>query len=269
MASGAGEHAMGGAVVSIGSISIEVLGGVRLVNRGVTSDLPAGARTVLALLAFHAGAERRDGELIDLIWPGEPPLDPRRELRRQMRPLRQELGVLLVRRAGAWGLAIASEQLDQWWFESLIDRAERDLIDGRTAEARRHLSAALGLWRGLPYLELAHWPGAHFQVARLQERRLDAIEHEVALRLHASRFDPALTADLRALVRDHPQRERLWRELATALHVSGQRTAALRALDECRLALRRAGTVPSEHLARLESLLYRDAADLLAFEAIA
>jgi pimeloyl-ACP methyl ester carboxylesterase len=87
------------------------------------------------------------------------------------------------------------------------------------------LSSALALWRG-PALEEFAEPFAVRERARLESLRLaaleDRIEAELARGAHAD-----LTAELDALVVEHPQRERLRGQHMLALYRSGRQAEAL------------------------------------------
>ena len=94
-------------------------------------------------------------------------------------------------------------------------------------EAATTLRRALGLWRGAPLAEFEE-PFARFEETRLEEQRLvcleECIDAELALGLHAE-----LVAELDALVRRHPLRERLRGQLMLALYRCGRHAEALEA----------------------------------------
>jgi peptide/nickel transport system substrate-binding protein len=88
------------------------------------------------------------------------------------------------------------------------------------------LGEALALWRGPPLADFAYESFAQAEIGRLEEARLTALEDRIdadlALGKHAQ-----LVGELEALCREHPNRERLQRQLVLALYRSGRQADAL------------------------------------------
>ena len=77
---------------------------------------------------------------------------------------------------------------------------------------------------------------ARVEAARLEERRLVAIEDRVDARLRLGSH-AQLVAELEALVSEHPLREPLWGQLMLALYRAGRQADALRAYGRLRTLL--------------------------------
>jgi hypothetical protein len=141
----------------------------------------------------------------------------------------------------------------------------RRLVTGRGAGAgdpdeRDRLGRALKLWRGRAYPDLSGISTAESAAAELNELRLVATERRFALDVVAT-VDYQLVAELHAAVERHPQRERLWRQLAVALFASSRQTEALRQLEQGRQALTRHGGHSSPELEALYLAILRGDVD--------
>ena len=82
---------------------------------------------------------------------------------------------------------------------------------------RTRCNEALALWRGPALADLLYEPFAQLEAARLEERRLLALEERIAAELGIGRA-AELVGELEALVREHPFRERLLGQLMVALY---------------------------------------------------
>ena len=115
---------------------------------------------------------------------------------------------LIETRSPGYRLSLDGHTLDLRAFESLHATGRGTVPrPAPSQEAATTLRRALGLWRGAPLAEFEE-PFARFEETRLEEQRLvcleECIDAELALGLHAE-----LVAELDALVRRHPLRERL------------------------------------------------------------
>ena len=157
------------------------------------------------------------------------------------------------------------EQLDLHRFEALTERADRDLADGDPGSAAAALREALALWRGPPLADFEYAAFAQAAIARLGELRLAALERRVEADLELGRHDE-LTGELRALVAEHPLRERLRMQLMLALYRCGRQADALAEYQEARrVLLEEIGIEPGRELRELERAILRQepALDLL------
>ena len=92
---------------------------------------------------------------------------------------------------------------------------------------------ALALWRGPALADHRFDEFAQGEIARLEELRLEAIEERFAAEL-ASGHAGDLVGELRALVAEHPLRERLRGSLMLALYRAGRQADALEVMREGR-----------------------------------
>ena len=108
------------------------------------------------------------------------------------------------------------------------------------------------LWRGPALADLVYEPFGQLQAERLEERRRQALEDRIEADL-ARGESRELTAELEALVREHPFRERLLGALMLALYRAGRQSEALAAYQAGRHRLaEELGLEPGAHLQALE-----------------
>ena len=145
---------------------------------------------------------------------------------------------------------MARDELDADRFGCLVDEGRQALAAGSAENAAATLAEALALWRGSSLADFAYDSFAANEIGRLDELRLGAVEErleaDLALGRHAD-----VTAELQALVAQHPLRERLRGQLMLALYRSGRKPEALRVYDEARrLLAEELGLEPGEALQR-------------------
>ena len=129
-------------------------------------------------------------------------------------------------------------------------RAALEQGDALTAAAV--LREGLAVWRGPALADFAYEPFAQSEIARLEEARLAALEDRIDADL-ASGEHARLVAELDALVREHPLRERLREQLMLALYRSGRQADALQAYRDARHELLDGlGLEPGRDLQELE-----------------
>lgn len=232
-----------------------MLGPLEVVEQGDVVALGQGKeRSLLALLLLHANEVVSTDRLIDELWPGEPPAKAAKAVQVYVSRLRKRLGEQVIStRSPGYVIELDPEQLDALYFERLVAHA-RVLP---AADAALALREALGLFRGPPLADFAYEPFAQSEIARLGELRLAAVEEridaELALGRHAE-----LIAELEALVRSHPLRERLRAQLMLALYRSGRQSDALQAYRDARRTLAdEQGLEPGEELKDLERRILR------------
>jgi len=254
-----------------------VLGTLEVVgDDGATVELGgAQARTVLAILLVAGGRVVPAEVLIDALWGEEPPSSAAGTLQSYVSRLRRALeparaagaeAKILVREAPGYRLDVEADDVDFRRFERLAGEGRALLEESRHAEARAALVEADALWRGRALLESTDHEFARGIAARLEERRVAAIEDRVEADLHLGRHG-ALVGELTELVDRYPLREGLRAHLALALYRSGRQAEALRALDDARHTLvEELGVEPSRPLRELGSrILDHDPALDLSF----
>ena len=229
----------------------EVHDGNRLVELGG----PLPRRLLTALLAAE-GRPVPDDQLSEAVWEGQPVASPQTALQVYVSRLRRALGdadrSMLRRTPAGYCLVTTPGATDIEQFTEQI-RAARHLSDGgQSQQALPGFDAALRLWRGEPFADLAADPGASAARAHLQELRAAAEEDRAATRLAAGQEVEAV-AELEALVRAAPYRERRWALLVLGLYRCGRQAEALAAVRRVRSLLAdQLGVDPGPELQRLE-----------------
>ncbi|KQW53171.1 hypothetical protein ASC77_02415 [Nocardioides sp. Root1257] len=241
-------------------------------------------RALLAALALHRGRAVAVDTLADLVWDGTPPRGVAGTMQGYVAGLRRALepdrttrggGTLLVTEQPGYALRLPDDDLDTVAFENAVASAHTlvaPLADalcrgralppgspdaGGLGTLHDSLEEALGLWRGVPFAELGEVPAAVAERARLEELRVLATEDRAALGillgLHAT-----VAAELDALTRAHPLRERAWALRALALAGSGRQADALAVLREVRDVLdEELGLEPGPELRAVQTAVLR------------
>ena len=222
--------------------------------------LPRGrARSLLGVLALHAGAVVSSDRLIDQLWGQAPPPTATKALHGLVSTLRKRLGPpddgktppVLETRAPGYLLAIDRDQVDANRFRRLVAEATQAPLATKAAWLRE----ALGLWRGPALDEFAYEPFAQAAIAELEELRLAALEERVEADLALGRH-AELVAELEGLVAEHPLRERLRAQLMLALYRCGRQVDALELYRVTReLLVDGLGIEPGPVLQRLEQAI--------------
>ena len=204
---------------------------------------PAGApvpvrgakqRALLALLALQRGQPVSADRLIDVLWGDGQAAHPANALQAQIGQLRRTFGAaaVLTTEAG-YALDVGPDEVDVVRFEQLVAEGRRLAAGGEMTLASAALGEALGLRQGEPLAEFTYAGFSDAERARLDELTLVAIESRAGADLGLGRHGE-LAAELEALCREHPLRERLWELLILALYQSGRQAEALHAYTEVR-----------------------------------
>ncbi|HEX6470027.1 MAG TPA: BTAD domain-containing putative transcriptional regulator [Streptosporangiaceae bacterium] len=222
-------------------------------------------RALLALLLLDAGRVVPAERLVAGLYGADPPAGgAANALQSQVSRLRAGLargvdgGAALVEfHPAGYRLAVDPDAVDVHRFGRLADAGRRALAAGDPARAAESLRAALDLWRGPALADVAGAPFAAGQAARLEERRLTAVEDhaEAALALGEHRV---LIPELRDVVAAHPLRERVRALLMRALYGDGRAAEALEVFADARRALAdELGADPSAELAEVHLAILR------------
>src|SRR5215475_5452023 len=205
-------------------MEFRILGPLEVEDEGRTIPL-AGTkqRALLALLVLARGRPVSTDRMIEEIWNGEPPKTALKSVQVYVSELRKLLGDgLLVTRERGYALVVAPGEVDVDCFDELV----RSASGAAPREAAVRLREALALFRGKPLADLSLEAWAQPEIARLEERRLAALEAridaDIALGQHRQ-----LVSELEALVAAHPFREHLLGQLMLALYRSGRQVDAL------------------------------------------
>jgi WD40 repeat protein/DNA-binding SARP family transcriptional activator len=224
----------------------------------------AKERTILAHLIARAGHVVPVDDLIEEVWGEEPPRTAEKtlgsyvsRLRRALDPGRSRDGSshVITTRSGGYLLAVEPRDVDALRFQRLAEDARRLLEAGRTNDAGSALEEALELWRGSAYQEYRYTGFGTSEGERLEELRRSAMEDWIDTRL-ADGDAAALIADIEAMVRGEPLRERRWGQLLFALYRAGRQGEALQAFTRARTALvDELGVEPGPELQRLQAAI--------------
>jgi DNA-binding SARP family transcriptional activator len=237
-------------------VEFRILGPLEVVAENGTLALGGSRqRALLALLLTRPNEVVSADRLIDELWGDDVPQQAANALQYHVSQLRKTLATADCIRTQAPGYAIEvhPDELDLLRFERLVDGAE-SAPPQRAAELLRE---ALGLWRGGPLADFAHESFAQTEIVRLEELRLRALELRIEADLALGRHREVV-AELEALVREHPLRERLRAALMHALYASGRQAEALEVYRQTRAQLVDSlGIEPSPALQELERAILR------------
>jgi predicted ATPase/DNA-binding SARP family transcriptional activator/tetratricopeptide (TPR) repeat protein len=243
------------------AVEVKFLGGLEVRVGGTVADLGGPqAQAVFALLAADAERTVPTAQLIDELWPTDPPRDPIGTIQTHVATIRRGLGTerdRLVTREGGYTLGLGRDELDAARFTALA-REGSDLLTADADGAQSRLVAALAEWRGAPLVGLhARAPRLQAEATRLSELRATVVEDLAEARLQQGRHADVVV-ELERLLVDHPFRERSVGLLLRALAAAGRQPEALtRYLDHRRRLTSEFGIEPSVDLQRLHGDLLR------------
>lgn len=240
--------------------TFSLLGPVRAWHRG--TELPLGSpqqRTTLAVLLLRAGRVTGLEDLVDALWPEDPPGTAVGTVRTYLSRLRRTLGDAagIISQPGGYQLDMPpAGTLDVRLFREHTAAAAEANRRGDHATAAARLTAALDLRRGTP---LAGTTGRYLagQRARLSELCRAAAADLAAVTIELGRPDEAV-ARLRALVAEQPFAETYHRLLMTALCRAGRPADALAHYEQVRRHLAdQLGVTPAVELQGLHRRILR------------
>jgi DNA-binding SARP family transcriptional activator len=211
-------------------------------------------RALLAMLLLEAGRVVSQDSLIEALWAGNSPPSAVASLQNFVAQLRKALGGETIEtRPPGYLVRLGPDQLDLARVRSLVDAARASEPVRRAAL----LDEALALWRGEPLAEFRYEEFAREEVARLEDFRLTLVEERAEAKL-AVGAHAEVVAELEALVRAHPLRERLRAQLMLALYRSGRQAQALESYREGReLLVEELGLEPSPLLRGVHASILR------------
>ncbi|WP_433325373.1 AfsR/SARP family transcriptional regulator [Spirillospora sp. CA-294931] len=245
-------------------LEIRLLGPVEVIGgQGRSDKLSAIPRRLFAVLVLRAGDGVRTEELVEELWPQEPPPRVENALHAHVSRLRRYLDAWepegpgrdrLAARPGGYALAVAPDEVDVLRFKELRRQAYEP--SRGPAEAIASLERGLRLWRGPALLDAAEGPICAASASVLMDLRLLAVTHLYELRLGRGEH-AALIPDLQELAAAHPLEESLQDLLMLALYRSGRQSQALAVYDRLRHQLaERLGIVPGPGIqSRVQAIL--------------
>jgi DNA-binding SARP family transcriptional activator len=246
------------------SLRFRILGPLRVRHgEGWSAVRAAQQRVVMAVLLIEAGRVVGSDRLIHELWADEPPRAALVTVQGYVRRLRRLLGhgrsgPLLTRGRG-YELVVNDGDVDAAVFDGLVDHGLGRRAGGMPDRAAVELSQALALWRGAALADVPAGPTVMAEAARLEQRRLTAVEERLDALLDLGRHTDAAT-ELRELVARAPLRERLHVLRMRSLHRCGRPADALAAYDQARHVLvTELGLEPGAELRRLrEHILVKE-----------
>ena len=212
----------------------------------------AKPRRLLEFLALDAGHNRSSAAICEVLWGEDEPQTAMNLVQGYVSDLRRQLGRdRIATTPTGYSLTVPRENVDALEFGDLVEQAAAEFP--RDFDRCEMLVAkAIQLWNGPALEDAANHGRLEASATRLNEQLLDAKELKAALDLALGRHSSAI-AELEALTKQNPFRERFWVQLATALYRSDRQAEALRRCSDARrLLLDELGLSPGPELARIE-----------------
>nr|MDT0662951.1 BTAD domain-containing putative transcriptional regulator [Micromonospora sp. DSM 115978] len=234
-----------GTATRIDVLRIDVLGPLSVRHGLHQIDIaPAKQRLLLGLLAIQPGRPVSIDEIVEQLWPDQPPRTHLGLVHSYVARLRRGLAArkrgggerLIVSVRGGYRLDPAHADLDVVRFETLLATARLASTAGDDVEALSAYGGALRLWRGPALVDLGAGLHHHPAAAALSRRRLSAALAYSDLAIARGDHEPA-AAVLHELAATETLHEGLYAQLMLALAGSGQQAAALRLFDGIRARL--------------------------------
>ncbi|WP_433364553.1 BTAD domain-containing putative transcriptional regulator [Actinoplanes sp. CA-142083] len=180
----------------------------------------AKVRMLLADLLAHRNTVVSADRLIEDLWGDDAPASPAAALQVRVSQLRKALndaepGARDLVESQPPGYRLRADDVDADRFAALADATGVD-----------RLGAALALWRGQAYADVADQEFARAETTRLTEQRLVVHERLAEARLARGEHD-LVAAELAELVERHPLREGLRGLHIRALYAAGRQAEAL------------------------------------------
>lgn len=195
-------------------------------------------RVLLAHLLLNANRLVSPAQLIETLWPREPPTSASANLQTYLWRLRRRLPECAdehgLRKYGpGYSLTVDGDDVDAQLFTRLTGDAAVAAKAGEPERALALLAEAESLWRGGPLEDLPIAPSWDAELGKLAEGRWAAMEERLSLQVRLGRHDAAI-AELIVLLAEYPYRERLWQQYMLALGGAGRRADALKAYATAR-----------------------------------
>jgi DNA-binding SARP family transcriptional activator len=224
-----------------------VLGPVRAWRGSAELDLgPRQQRVILAMLLVRAGQPVDVTELVDLLWPTDPPASAVNVIHHYVGGLRRLLepslpartgGRWLLKHGAGYRLDVDPVNLDLLAARELAGSARQRAVDGDTRAGIDRYLQALELWTGWCGSGLDGVARIHPAFVIVDREGSTLARHAADLAVRGGRPDAVLPAVRRMTARD-PLDEALQARLITCLAANGQQAEALATFSAVRRQLR-------------------------------
>jgi len=217
-------------------VQIAVLGPLEVrVGDRVVPVAGARLRRLLSRLAVDAGRPVSTGELVEAVWPDDPPTDVTNSLQSLVSRLRRGLGDagLIQQVPTGYRLAVDAADVDAVAFTTLAATGRARLRAGDALGAKTALVEALALWRGVPLVDADDAPYAGALLARWEQERLAALGDRIDADLQLGAAAEVI-GELEELVAAYPLHEQFVSRLMSALAAAGRTADALAAYQSLR-----------------------------------
>src|SRR4029079_14237689 len=235
---------------------LEVVEGDRQISLGGRKP-----RALLAMLILRRGQIVSVDELVEALWGDDQPKTAEHSVQVYVSELRKVLGdaadasTVVEHRDPGYALDVPDAEIDLHRFEGLRALGRAALEEDDPTRASTLLAEALGVWRGAALADFTYDDFARGEIQLLEELRLATIEDRLDADLALGRHSE-LVGELRALVDEHPARERLRADLMLALSRCGRQPEALEVFHAGRALLgEEYGLDPSARLIELASAI--------------
>jgi DNA-binding SARP family transcriptional activator/tetratricopeptide (TPR) repeat protein len=209
-------------------LTVAVLGPLDVRRSGRPVRLGPGLASLLSILLVEKSRHVPADRLVELLWGAEAPNGARTTLRSHLSHLRRALDAdrsapSIVATVGSgprlgYRLDLPPERIDAYEFEQRYAEGRRILAKGDNAEkGAAEIGAALAMWRGPAFADLADRPFALAESARLDALRRSA-RRDRAEALHSLGRNAEVVGDLLGAVAEAPYDEGLRRLLVLALY---------------------------------------------------
>jgi DNA-binding SARP family transcriptional activator len=197
-------------------------------------------RVLLAALLLHANTTVSGDALAEAVWGSQDVADTAGALRSVVRRLRQALGSgpgsRITTRAPGYVISLQKTELDVPQFEEWCRRSAAAVHGQQWQDATDCAEQALRLWRGTPLMDVPS-PVLYDRFGvRLEQLRLQVLEHRHEAELRLGRHEPLVPA-LQDAISQYPLHERFRAQLLVALARGGRQAEALTAYQDVRRLL--------------------------------
>ncbi|KQY44394.1 BTAD domain-containing putative transcriptional regulator [Cellulomonas sp. Root137] len=239
-------------------LRVDVLGPLQVQVDGAVVDVPGPRRrAVLALLALAEGRAVTADDLVDALWPADPPESARQAIQTHVSRLRAHLGPAADRletSPGAYRLRLGASELDLAHARSLLSSA-RSRAAHDPGGALAQLREAHALWRGPILADLAEVAPVAVSIEECARLRREVTDALVANAVDAGRAADVVDLATATYAAD-PLRESAAVLLMRALAAVARPAEALQVGRELRQRLaEETGLDPSPAVGELERVI--------------